>query len=1616
MRRGASSPELVLAPLQAVPHDIASSSRDARGQQSAAEWPCEAEGEEDEEQVDWDVPIMLDDVRDRESVGAESVGSQQDNTGVRVRRRQQRAEPGKKKRAAKTTGAARPTTSAIRKAAALAARRLETLRRNGAIVIDDSPPIFTTKTPTRRSIASNIPVFSTVKRNVDKTQTKRLKHIIQLRKELSGHENTPPCHLQIGQASSSNKDCRTRLSAELRGALLGNAVANSEPDRDRTAGGSLQVNRRVPTILYENAEDAQKWQLEAAQAAARSHIRKQFLGGDVMMARTEYSYAFPSAACLLEDCTDAKRLVLVASEGAFCSAMPSRRTLGGILAEARRIATNELKGGEDSISNILIMPKWLRSIVHQFCLSILQMEGACFDAQWSAIVLLSHVTANYRLNHTIDKRSFTEMDNSSLYLFIRYAKTEIVKRIGLEPKRKRILERDYSYKETGSSWNDRDAKFLKGSTREMEIAHELANRKFGSVSLSEFEISLTWWYHVFLSERYTCVLRTLVCQDEFDNQSAVIETVMHQAPLHPLALDESVQMNCQAHASAIRKSTQRVLQTECRLLPSSVAWQVVEPDAFVSSSDVGPQAWRTCVGIGSHHNELHQWSAYAVHLPSLGSFGTASKKVGIRIMYSVSRLALNDFHVADKTSNKCVCTLLERMALLSETKEARCEGSKTARDYAAAKRGVRDRDRPMPPQVVSPRSFIVAKANVFIGEVDEAVSEEISGELSEAVKRMLANKRQGAGSNKKAPPIRYETVVDAETTSNVRTETLVTPVDPVALGVMFSRILSNGSLTRSTRFINSGRIISLAGADKNTYLAEDESLSDKLHLPVLSIVDFTMDHISPPRRCKWDRADKLGPTKEVSVGVTYTVAGSRAVRVVDAARDLIRIGASKNVFASSLRNVISLYLIGASQSLLVDEILEQSFCNATTDINGCRRVSCANLAVPSLDLNAAYVAGRNNSKINCVDTPWESVSTCPVDFGFVPAGRDCNHLFSDNRNPAKCPVSSKTIGKMTVEMCRHFYEKCDANDNVYSARPLIARGVPQLGLRRGVHCALNSFDRAVITVSRKHRSSLLHDSKASNLPSPFVSGAVFEDDESTKREYHMSGSSHLECDDTECPMCAPHDDFQADLLIFPVSAVSQNRRPVRRDVTPEYQGRPSYRWDVLDPHACGNRAFFPNATDDQTSIFDERHLKTSSFATQYDDIVVQATAYDQADTFRALCVLLARLVEAFMVATGGDGSFDDEHAVDRVLQAVATCVGEFCTAPRTDGGTVQNSNALGAIMSLVLNGMFPCTWHCAEPMLLPENAKAASGCIAAYQKKMLVASQPACAYLSLDEWSRLRIWWGRMQRGLPTIAKYLTFLLSEDGSLHADSRKLQQHTRLLDAAMCCAWTVHSLDGKSPPPWPCPCYDVSSPQEIRYDHFLPVNFDDESSQDMGPRGGLVAMSACDARMLLVCIESAHLLRSSDQGGIQVHRNVGPMCYRVSADASKTDCDGSLRSSKATDPLSMNGRQMAYGDPKDRVLSSKKQLLAWERNYEISMPLYTKLTPPTKSRRERMRGLYGRAQALKQELDNTLHATGIPCGIEYSATRLFMDALKKSYRDGEHSRAESILSSSVSDEHN
>ena len=296
MHRGASSPELLFEPLQAVPHDIASSSRDARTQQSAAEWPCEADGEEDEEQVDWDVPIMLGDVQDRESVGAESVGSQQDNTGVRVRRRQQRAEPGKKKRAAKTTGAARPTASAIRKAATLAARRLETLRLNGAVIIDDSPPIFTTKTPTRRSITSNIPVFSTAKRNVDKTQTKRLKHIIQLRKELSGHENTPPCHLQIGQASSSDKDCRTRLSAELRGALLGNAVANSEPDRDRTAGGSLQVNRRVPTILYENAEDAQKWQLEAAHAAARSDIRKQFLGGDLMIARTEYSYAFTSAA------------------------------------------------------------------------------------------------------------------------------------------------------------------------------------------------------------------------------------------------------------------------------------------------------------------------------------------------------------------------------------------------------------------------------------------------------------------------------------------------------------------------------------------------------------------------------------------------------------------------------------------------------------------------------------------------------------------------------------------------------------------------------------------------------------------------------------------------------------------------------------------------------------------------------------------------------------------------------------------------------------------------------------------------------------------------------------------------------------------------------------------------------------------------------------------------------------------------------------------------------------------------------------------------------------------------------------------------------------------------
>jgi len=1247
--------------------------------------------------------------------------------------------------------------------------------------------------------------------------------------------------------------------------------------------------------------------------------------------------------------------------------MPSRSCAGGILREARRLARAELDPTQRAISSLMGAHAWLRNLLSDYAHSILEDKGAKFDSVWASIVLLAYVVADSRLCEQLIGPVLTPQDASVLCVLEEYSRSEIRKRVNYTPKRKKELERKIRRKRREDAPNDRESSLISEELMEvdeqdelsvdslckpMQIALKTARSKIFNASsgiLPDTIHGIVWWYETLQIDRWTSVIKTLVCQDAWTNQGAVMKAILQQAPCEPVAHDPSIQDSCQAYASSVYNAMRAIVEPPVCSVPSAVAWRSFRP------SDPSLEEQVALVGFGRTNSDLTSTTAHAIHVPRPQSFGVASSRTGVFGLTTMAHMAITDALCAPVSSAEdCSCsTMLERRCVLNMAK--RLQGANARRVVASLQRTMRStQDRPMPPQTDVARGFVVMRCLLSVGPSDVDCASALVLDATEALRRT------------EATPLARSVASVCSSSSSVRSEQrppiVPTPTDPISLAMIMSNsILTLGS---NRRYVNHASLVPSLPPSSEMCLAEDGQMHNMAPPPLLAITSIEIEHIGEK---DVDRDTCAEGLKRMAVGMQ--VLGASPMRVVDCAYglvDLVRKNGSRR--GASLREAMSLVNISAVQTMTISDMAKNSMQHSTIDVNACKRVTAADVVAPHLTVYQAWIAGRRNLPCIASETPWQSTATAPVDYGATPVGMGVKNWYGDNRLPSRCPQSQEDADQLLIDMASDYYVRARRNDNLYWERPLCARGVP-FGLRQTVHECLATFRSAVDRVVTVQKARCETESRQADLVSPFVEGITFE----------SSSASDVDL----------ADDLVYDVLVLPASPYSSCLQPVSKQDGLEWP-RISASVRRSDPKdaslSVASRAYLVDSTEDAASPLDPRLHPPSSFVYEHSDPAVDEASLDQAQCFTCLCSLAAVHVRAYLCLTKSSHKRTTYKEVHCTMESLCD---EFCTAPRrncTDG------NAHAATICVLIACLYPESVETASPMIPGAVAVAACATLKGFHERPDDPPEPASTHLCDVRWADLRDWWERARRALPSLAEFVHHLVDTNGTYEVDRRQVSEFRRLHAAAERAVWYLHSPDGTSAPPASSPLHDARCPEEVSYWHLSP---EFTTLHGERARAGVAGMFPFQARQVVVLMESAHLIDPAI--GIQVYCNCGIMNVRVSADASKTTENGKLRSSKATDAWSRNCRRLAEGDVEDRVDTSKLQLRAWSANQKIMLPVIKAVCVPIKRESRRTQGLRGRASALKQEMNDILLKSGMQSKPEVSARKIFDSTLNSTCVD-------------------
>ena len=723
--------------------------------------------------------------------------------------------------------------------------------------------------------------------------------------------------------------------------------------------------------------------------------------------------------------------------------------------------------------------------------------------------------------------------------------------------------------------------------------------------------------------------------------------------------------------------------------------------------------------------------------------------------------------------------------------------------------------------------------------------------------------------------------------------------------------------------------------------AIDCELGDSNPVPYAFVTDVKMEQLPEDERAE-QTADAgkgrlAGPRKDVPMAMAVQIACHTPVRVVDVVQ-------SPRV---ELEDGLQLLIFGALQAIYMNCVahwrswVSLSYTQRTTQPPDTTDVTL----MPFFTVDNTAVARRPNVATICNATPFAQQSGSGVDSGAVPFGTEAANINSDHRLSGRCCMSMPVANTLFSMLMRSAL--VPIGNKKFTARPDEARGLPR-SLRRGVWRGLDRFDAALEKVRDVWREENPNEPPA-------------------------------------CGEAEQADDLVWDLMVLPLTPYAQQPAgccPLACNDVASVCRVDKWRTDEGDaykPLVDGmGKQFITDATMDSWSIATgTRRLRPPSNCRPQE--CYYSTAVEEPAVLFGMAALLAQLARLLNKGAPPTQQVESlKRLLDDFVRGGATP--EF--GSESEGDEERYRIAAAAVVALAI--MYPCSWETSEPMIEEWISVAAPACMRrparlatlvarsttekddAEQKRLrsvaedlrsenaLPIAPEVCGVrhpVTEEHVLQARRWWSAFSRQNQSawdegVAPIVVELAARNGTQRVGKKMIDEMRALLDKAICNSWRVHSRDGTSPPPAPCPLHDVLAPEHINADHVNP-RFS-RVAKDLPARGALVGMKGFQARQCLALLGAYDVAPR-----VQVYRFEGQLTHRVSNDATVFDCraDGTItqRAGRATNATGKDKCNLTQGTIKDRFVLCNRQRAASDKNILVQLPLLVELTEPAPFRR-------------------------------------------------------------------
>ena len=470
--------------------------------------------------------------------------------------------------------------------------------------------------------------------------------------------------------------------------------------------------------------------------------------------------------------------------------------------------------------------------------------------------------------------------------------------------------------------------------------------------------------------------------------------------------------------------------------------------------------------------------------------------------------------------------------------------------------------------------------------------------------------------------------------------------------------------------------------------------------------------------------------------------------------------------------------------------------------------------LPLLSVYDVYCGGLNNQHRAFQSTPYSGTYTSLIDTGVTSPGLAAHFYRSDRRQHGSMTFSEQAAGRISMRLAKSHY--VPVGDHHYVQAPAATRGFPH-GLIPGVHAAT------------RHYIDALEEARG------------------------LTGRSDAAATEG--------------LFSLPFGPWTQALRP---DVESTADSTLRHGFRVPEQLSVSTgRSFIPDSTAEDEAILTEPLFRRPCIASVGDN--PWATAYEHMEGFFNACNTLSVIARRLPRRVG--------HGA---VHSLWFCMDAFHGHSNAFDSTPELQLAADACV-ILMGALYPATWEINLPMVPRGYAQAAS------RLARRVAEGHGCVpitQLGLEQHdlAECQRRWAAFRRSSPAasaavhgasrcawhdgVAPLLEMLAQNDGS-HFVSMSFRSGVRsAIERAVRAAWLVHSPDGETPPPEPCPAHQCASPEDVRRPTVDPI-FVASDDLEVPARGALVGIKPHQLRQLYALLLGAHLPDVS----VQVVRNEG-----------------------------------------------------------------------------------------------------------------------------------------------